>query len=124
MVKNLATAIAEDPKGKTVNDVSTDPTNPNCDDKDECETTVNLQGLTLDDDGMAIQGASVTVDVLANDVNADPESVRIIDNYGNEVTTLVVDGEGVWSVNIETGEITFNPEVNFSGDPTPINYTR
>ena len=36
---------------------------------------------------------------------------------------LVVAGEGTWSVDTTTGEITFTPEPGFTGDPTPISYT-
>ena len=37
--------------------------------------------------------------------------------------SLVVAGEGTWSVNTTTGVITFTPEAGFTGDPTPISYT-
>ncbi|MDN3454702.1 Ig-like domain-containing protein, partial [Psychrobacter sp. APC 3350] len=34
-----------------------------------------------------------------------------------------VTGEGAWSVDATTGDITFTPEAGFTGDPTPISYT-
>ncbi|MGP9493587.1 Ig-like domain-containing protein, partial [Psychrobacter sp. AOP7-B1-24] len=34
-----------------------------------------------------------------------------------------VPGEGSWSVDPDTGAITFAPEAGFTGDPTPISYT-
>ncbi len=35
---------------------------------------------------------------------------------------LMVLGEGVWSVDGVTGEITFTPQVGFTGDPSDITY--
>ena len=68
------------------------------------------------------QGDPVTVDVLANDRgDLDPASVRIVDDEAR-VTELVVEGEGTWTVDAETGAITFAPEEGFSGNPTPITY--
>jgi large repetitive protein len=67
----------------------------------------------------------VIIDVLANDTTGDtpvPATVQIVgtDNPGEE---LVVPGEGTWTVNPTTGAITFTPEVGFTGDPAPIEYT-
>ncbi|WP_299773183.1 retention module-containing protein, partial [uncultured Pseudoteredinibacter sp.] len=68
----------------------------------------------------------VTVDVLNNDNdpdgNLDPATVQIT-GTSNEGDSLTVPGEGVWSVNTTTGEITFTPESGFTADPTPITYT-
>jgi len=55
--------------------------------------------------------------------NLDPTSVRILNDNGVEVTELEVPGEGIWTVNTDTGEITFTPDPGFLGNPTPINYT-
>ncbi len=70
------------------------------------------------------EGATVTVDVLANDVGElDPTSVKIVDPVaGDAVTELTVDGQGVWSVDPATGEISFRPEAGFMANPTPIDY--
>jgi CshA-type fibril repeat protein len=68
-------------------------------------------------------GQAVTVNVVANDTTGDtviPSTVSIVGSTGN---TLTVAGEGTWSVNPTTGAITFTPEVDFTGDPTPIQYT-
>lgn len=51
----------------------------------------------------------------------DRDSVRIVSNSGQEVTTLVVPGQGTWTVN--NGTFTFTPEDGFTGDPAPIRYT-
>ncbi|MBB6521493.1 Calx-beta domain-containing protein, partial [Pseudoteredinibacter isoporae] len=68
----------------------------------------------------------VVIDVLANDNDPDgslvPSSVQIVGTPGAG-TSLTVGGQGVWSVNSATGEITFTPEAGFTGDPSPISYT-
>ena len=38
------------------------------------------------------------------------------------MTTLVVPGEGTWTVDPVTGEVTFVPEDGFEGDPTPVKF--
>lgn len=69
-------------------------------------------------------GTPVTVDPLRNDVagNAatpiDVTSVRLADPSGALVTTLVVAGQGTFSVDTTTGAVTFVPEAGFSGDAT------
>lgn len=70
-------------------------------------------------------GTAVTVPVLANDTTGDstvPSTVQIVGTPGPGVS-LVVPGEGTWSINTSTGAITFTPEPGFTGDPTPIQYT-
>ena len=69
-------------------------------------------------------GEPVVVDVLGNDTGVfDPSTVRIITpGTGVPVTELVVPGEGTWTVDPDTGAITFTPEDGYSGDPTPITY--
>ena len=101
-----------------------------------------------DDTGTGTTGNPVTIDVLGNDTGdlpLDPTSVQIIDPVtGNPVTTLVVPGEGTWTVDPTTGAITFTPVhcsltklktddskvisalsscEPFLGNPTPIRYT-
>ncbi len=71
-----------------------------------------------------VPGSTVTIDVLGNDpsLDLDPTTVMIVDADGNPVTELVVAGEGTWSVDPVSGEISFTPEAGFDGDPTPIAY--
>ncbi|PLY13126.1 MAG: hypothetical protein C0631_14665, partial [Sedimenticola sp.] len=68
----------------------------------------------------------VTVNVLSNDSDPDgsldPATVQIV-GTANPGDSLTVPGQGVWSVNTTTGEITFTPEAGFTADPTPIQYT-
>lgn len=69
-------------------------------------------------------GTAVTVDVLGNDRGSlDPTTVRLLDPAdGSRVTRLVVPGEGTWTVDPETGAVTFTPEAGFTGDPTAVGY--
>ena len=59
----------------------------------------------------------VTTVVLAG-TGAPADAVLSVDGK-----TLTVPGEGEWSVDANTGEITFTPEDGFAGDPTPATYT-
>ena len=82
------------------------------------------------------QGDTVSVNILAGDIDADgtidPASVNLVVPTGatNQITDLngdiigfTVPGEGVWMYNEITGELSFDPEVGFTGNPTPIAYT-
>ncbi|KAG1694868.1 Serine-aspartate repeat-containing protein D [Nymphon striatum] len=72
-------------------------------------------------------GQAVTVKTVSNDSdpnnNLDPTTVKLLDPSGNPVTSLVVTGEGTWTVDPTSGDITFTPEAGFLGDPTPVKYT-
>ena len=88
---------------------------------------VNQAPVAKDDMAEGETGQSVIIDVVANDKDPendlDPTSVKLIDPVtGDEVTSLVVDGEGTWEVDSTTGTVTFTPEAGFTNDPTPINY--
>ena len=91
-----ATALVE----VTINDVNDPPVADN-----ESETTP--------------EDTPVTIDVLAGDTDSDgtinPASVEIIDPVtGGGVTSLIVTGEGTWTVEPD-GQITFTPEANYNG---------
>ncbi|WP_298767229.1 gliding motility-associated C-terminal domain-containing protein, partial [uncultured Polaribacter sp.] len=72
-----------------------------------------------------LTGTPVLIDVLNGDDDLDgeidPTTVQIVgtDNPGD---SLVVPGEGEWTVDPVTGAITFIPEFGFTADPTPIAY--
>lgn len=67
-------------------------------------------------------GTTVAIDPLANDSgNADPATVRLVSDVGID-TQLIVPGEGTWSVDTDSGTITFAPDPAFSGDPAPVEY--
>ncbi len=89
-------------------------------------------GISSNDKGRGQTGKDVTVDVLANDIEGsysfDPKTVRITSapdgaTLSEDGKTLTVPNEGVWSVDPETGAITFTPKDGFTGDPTPISYS-
>ncbi|KAG1694867.1 hypothetical protein GQR58_006813 [Nymphon striatum] len=100
-----------------------------------CSTTtatvpviVNLPPVAEDDSKEDQRlGQPVTIQTVANDSDPenklDPTSVKLRDPSGNPVTTLVVPGEGTWTVDPTTGDITFTPEPGYLGDPTPVDYT-
>ena len=76
----------------------------------------------------AEMGREVIVYVTDNDTPTsspiDKPSVRIIDTAtnGDEVESLIVDGEGTWITNND-GSITFTPNEGLEHSPTPIEYT-
>ncbi|WP_191072944.1 tandem-95 repeat protein [Mesoflavibacter profundi] len=114
--------------------------NNNCINEINCVTlTVFINPITQDDTitGLTTNTAAV-VDPFAdngNGIDTDPDgtldasTVNIItagatDSDGDgDNDTLVVAGEGTWTVDNTTGAVTFTPEVGFTGDPTPIAYT-
>ncbi|WP_338016066.1 Ig-like domain-containing protein [Meridianimarinicoccus roseus] len=89
---------------------------------------VNDVPVAADDSGTVNEDGSVTIDVLANDTDADgntdidPASV-LIDDGGSGTTSLSVPGEGTWTVNTTTGAITFSPEPDYDGTVTPVGYS-
>ena len=75
-------------------------------------------------------GNTLTFNILANDKLSDgtpATSGRVTLDIDLEMegiqTELIVDGEGVWNYNPETGTITFTPKTGFTKSPTPIIYT-
>ena len=82
-------------------------------------------GVTItanDDTAPANGGEPVVLNVLENDQgDINSSSVRFIDANGDEVTTLVVAGEGTWRVD-NSGVVTFTGESGFVGTPTPVRY--
>ena len=75
-------------------------------------------------------GTNVTLNILANDTlfSGDPATpatttVDLDPGTAGVQTTLVVPGEGTWTYNDGTGELTFDPEAGFTTDPTSISYT-
>src|SRR4029453_6306345 len=70
-------------------------------------------------------GVAVMVSVLSNDTTGDatvPSTGQMVGTPAPGVS-LVVPGEGTWSLNPPPGAITFTPAPGFTGDPTPIQYT-
>lgn len=83
--------------------------------------------------GNGIYGQPIAISPLLNDSDADgtlnPRSVSFTDpaatdtNNDGFADTLVVANEGVWTINPATGEVTFTPDSELVGDPTPVAYT-
>ncbi|NEW60394.1 hypothetical protein GSY74_03790 [Sulfurovum sp. bin170] len=72
-------------------------------------------------------GKAVTLKTLQNDSDADgdidPKTVKLVHSDATDGgNKLIVDGEGVWSVDLSSGDITFTPEDGFIDDPTPVEY--
>jgi len=92
----------------------------------------NIQGpVTME---VAAAVAPITgndvADTTLNPANAiDPTTVNFVDPAATDTNgdgfndSLVVPGEGTWIVDPVSGEVTFTPELGFTADPTPINYT-
>ena len=75
-------------------------------------------------------GSNAVVNILANDLlsNGNPAAptnttVDLDPTTPGVQTTLVVAGQGTWTYNPTTGNLTFAPLATFTGDPTPITYT-
>ena len=87
--------------------------------------------MKLKDDVKTVSAGSVaTINLLENDSgDIAPDSVKLIipkdfkgiARISPDGKTIVVDGEGQWSVD-NNGVVTFKPESGFNGSPTPIMY--
>ncbi len=93
------------------------PTNCN-----DANVTVTVLPQPVDDNATGVVGTPITVNILDNENNIDPSSIRLIDNQGNHVTQLIVPNEGTWVAH-PSGTVTFTPLNGFTGDPTPVRYT-
>jgi CshA-type fibril repeat protein len=95
-------------------------------DLDTIAININRPPIAVDDNVSGVPNTPVTINVLNNDSDPDnnlnPATIKIV-GTANPGDPLVVPGEGTWSVNLTTGEITFTPVAGFTGSPTPINYT-
>jgi hypothetical protein len=87
--------------------------------------TIDFPVITVGDGNIpAAPGATVVIPVLANDTlgdTPDPSTLRFASNLATDGgKTLVVAGQGTWSV--QGGSIQFIPLAGVTGDPTPVNY--
>lgn len=86
----------------------------------------NSPPIAVDDTKTGNPSTPIIVNVVGNDSdpnnNLDPTSVRIVGTT-NPGDPLFIAGQGTWSVNTVTGDITFTPIAGFILSPTPINYT-
>ncbi|MBM1225333.1 hypothetical protein JQT98_07550, partial [Ponticoccus sp. SC6-69] len=56
-------------------------------------------------------------------VAAPSGATGISTDTAGDVVSFTVPGEGTWSQDDSTGDLTFTPEAGFTGDPTPVTYT-
>jgi VCBS repeat-containing protein/CshA-type fibril repeat protein len=93
--------------------------------------TITINGkndapVAVNDTRIGVSGQPVIINVLSNDSDPEndinPATVKIV-GTANAGDSLVVAGQGTWSVNPSTGAITFTPIAGFTADPTPISYT-
>ncbi|MGV8886295.1 MAG: Ig-like domain-containing protein [Microbacteriaceae bacterium] len=92
---------------------------------DDATVTITYLPVASNDSSTGnTEGTAVTVDIIGNDTGVfDPTSVQLINPItGERVRTLIVSGEGTWTVNPTTGAITFTPQNGYTGDPTPVDY--
>lgn len=85
----------------------------------------------MDDAATMTPGRAVTINVLANDSDADGDmdarTVRFVDpprgaTLSADGRTLTVPGQGTWTVNLQ-GQVTFTPAAGFTGTPSEVEYT-
>lgn len=90
----------------------------------ESTITVVYAPMAVDDASLDhVAGETVTVDVTANDSrNVDPGTVRLLGADRQPVRSLVVAGQGTWTVDPATGRIPFTPEADATRNPTPVEY--
>ncbi|MEM1039943.1 MAG: tandem-95 repeat protein [Pseudomonadota bacterium] len=78
------------------------------------------------DSASGSEDTPIAIDVLLNDAAGanpiDPATVQL-QGTANPGDSLVVVGEGTWSVNAISGVLTFTPEANFNGTVTTVAYT-
>ena len=89
--------------------------------------TVNDAPVAVDNLGSSVsEDGSISIDVLGNDSDSDgtlnPASVQIT-GTANPGDSLVVAGQGTWSVNTSTGAISFTPLANYAGAVDSITYS-
>nr|WP_244773261.1 VCBS domain-containing protein [Alysiella crassa]UOP07065.1 VCBS domain-containing protein [Alysiella crassa] len=89
--------------------------------------STQLTPMPTPDSKTGVPGQPVTQNVTSNDgdngKDVDPSSVKLIDpKTGTPGTSVTVPNEGVWTTT-PTGDVTFTPNKDFTGDPTPITYT-
>lgn len=88
----------------------------------EIEVEVNIPPTAADDSAETQFNTPVTVDVTANDTDADGNivaaSVDLDPATGGQQTTFAIAGQGTFSVD-GAGVVTFTPEPTFSAWPPP-----
>jgi CshA-type fibril repeat protein len=80
-----------------------------------------------DDTATTPANTPVTINVLSNDTayvfSLDPGTIDLDPSTSGQQTSRTFAGQGTYTVNLSTGEVTFTPDPGFTGIPTPIKYT-
>ena len=126
-VKDRSTVTANNSKGT---ETSADATAQAADDAANPPQPGNDAPVANADSMKGEPGKAVEIDVLKNDTDPqgketiDPKSVKLIDPAtGAKLTNLIVNGQGVWSVDEDTGKVTYTPEMGSAPrNPTPVQY--
>ncbi|MBF4601894.1 hypothetical protein ITJ55_13845 [Frigoribacterium sp. VKM Ac-1396] len=85
--------------------------------------TPTVTAVATPDTSTGVQGVAQRLAVTDNDGGAasvDPATLRLVDPNGQDATTVVVPGEGTWTV--DGGQLVFTPEPDFVGTATPVSY--
>ena len=94
-------------------------------------TDVNNPPVAANDTGNTPEDTAVTINILDNDEDVDgtidPTSVVFVNRPNGSIVssdrkTLTVPGEGEYAIDPTTGLVTFTPELNYNGTPTPVEY--
>jgi len=89
--------------------------------KETGTVSIDFPVITVGDGNTpAAPGATVVIPVLANDTLGDTPVASTLRFASNGGKTLVVAGQGTWSV--QGGSIQFIPLAGVTADPTPVNY--
>lgn len=101
-----------------------------CSEDDDYTPIDDALPIATDDLATYALGSSVEIDVLLNDTTGDeviPTTVSLVNGADTDSNgtfdQLEILNEGDWTVNSITGVVTFSPDENFLGNPTPIKYT-
>ncbi|TKT85324.1 Ig-like domain-containing protein, partial [Dyadobacter frigoris] len=84
--------------------------------------------VTVPDTKITVAGTPTVISVLTNDTPGTdpiaPGTVLITDPADNTPkTSVTIPGEGTYTVNTTTGDVTFTPIPTFTGTGTPVSYT-
>jgi len=85
--------------------------------------TPSVTEVARPDTSTGEQGIPQRLAVTENDggaVPVSPATLRLVDPSGVDAATVVVPGEGTWTVDGE--ELVFTPEAAFAGTATPVSY--
>ena len=86
----------------------------------------NVTPLVNADIITTLEDTPVTFNVISNDTDADGAialgTIDLDPLTSGRQTTLTITGQGTFSLNTTTGDVTFTPFPNFNGSVTPVSY--